>query len=431
MNDSEDTASESEDDDRRLSKDDLDDWTTGLEDDLEDDSDEENEDQIPPCLQKEKPKHNWFIIPQLLKREVGNNRLFQQKYYSSLHAVERLELMYKMEEHQGCVNALNFNQKGDLLASGSDDLAVVVWNWAIGAKLKSFESGHSSNVFQTVWMPVEPEYLIATCARDGQVRLLDITRETSREIGAHFAPTHKLAVHPETPYNVISVGEDGRVLSIDIRDRSPTKLLIVIDGSRAVPLFTVHSNPLNSNEFCVGGRFQFVHVYDRRKPSKSLQTLCPEHLNEISCVHVTCAVYNYNGTEILMSYNDENIYLFDVANTDPGDFAHCYQGHWNSASVKGVNFFGPKSEFIVSGSDCGRIFFWEKNTEAIVQWMRGDECGVVNCLEPHPHIPILATSGLDSDVKIWIPSCEEPPTLKGLKECVRCNTHYSLIADQD
>lgn len=45
--------------------------------------------------------------------------------------------------------------------------------------------------------------------------------------------------------------------------------------------------------------------------------------------------------------------------------------------MKGVNFFGPRSEFIVSGSDCGNIYFWDKNTEAIVQWMRGDEEGVV------------------------------------------------------
>ena len=48
--------------------------------------------------------------------------------------------------------------------------------------------------------------------------------------------------------------------------------------------------------------------------------------------------------------------------------------------VKGVNFFGPKSEYIVSGSDCGNIYFWDKNTEAIVQWMRGDEDGVVSLI---------------------------------------------------
>lgn len=34
---------------------------------------------------------------------------------------------------------------------------------------------------------------------------------------------------------------------------------------------------------------------------------------------------------------------------------------------------------------------------------------VVNCLEPHPHMPgVLATSGIDYTVKIWAPTAEEP-----------------------
>lgn len=58
----------------------------------------------------------------------------------------------------------------------------------------------------------------------------------------------------------------------------------------------------------------------------------------------------------------------------------------------------------MSGSDCGNFFMWDKNSEAIVQWLRGDDNGVVNCLEGHPHFPIIATSGLDHDVKIWSPT---------------------------
>lgn len=48
-------------------------------------------------------------------------------------------------------------------------------------------------------------------------------------------------------------------------------------------------------------------------------------------------------------------------------------------AVKGVNFYGPKSEFVVSGSDCGHIFLWEKSSCQIVQFMEGDKGGVVSC----------------------------------------------------
>lgn len=156
--------------------------------------------------------------------------------------------------------------------------------------------------------------------------------------------------------------------------------------------------------------------------------------------HVTCALYNHNGSEILASYNDEDIYLFDV-NGEEHTFVHQYMGHRNGATIKGVNFFGPNSEYIVSGSDCGNVFFWDRNTEAIVQWFLADDNGVVstpplmlikftiiilllsfffqvNCLEPHPQVPYLCTSGLDWDIKVWVPSFESEPTLHGLADTV-------------
>jgi len=40
----------------------------------------------------------------------------------------------------------------------------------------------------------------------------------------------------------------------------------------------------------------------------------------------------------------------------------------------------------------------------------------INVLEPHPHLPVLATSGLDSDVKIWAPTAQEPTPLKGIRK---------------
>ena len=85
-----------------------------------------------------------------------------------------------------------------------------------------------------------------------------------------------------------------------------------------------------------------------------------------------------------------------------------------SHSVKGVNFYGPKSEFITSGSDCGHVFLWEKNSEAVINYFMADQGGVVNVVEPHPHAPLLATSGCDRDVKFWLPTAEQPTPRNGL-----------------
>lgn len=47
--------------------------------------------------------------------------------------------------------------------------------------------------------------------------------------------------------------------------------------------------------------------------------------------------------------------------------------------------------------------------------MQGDEGGVVNVLEPHPNLPILATSGLDNNIKIWGPTGDGELDQKKLK----------------
>ena len=53
--------------------------------------------------------------------------------------------------------------------------------------------------------------------------------------------------------------------------------------------------------------------------------------------------------------------------------------------VKGVNFYGPQSEFVVSGSDCGHVFLWDKQTQEVVQFLEGDRTGVVSGLvEKYP-----------------------------------------------
>ncbi|XP_076654975.1 DDB1- and CUL4-associated factor 8 isoform X2 [Halictus rubicundus] len=388
-----------------------------------------------------RPKPKWSVVPELTSRERGCNPLFHRRCYGSLHVAERLKIMQELNEHRGCVNGLNFNQKGNLLASCSDDLAVIVWNWAVGKKQHIFDTGHTSNVFQSKWLSFDDNFLI-TCARDGHVRLLDVNRGASRNVATHDAPTHKLDVHPDTPHIVLSAGEDAKVLSIDIRENEATELTVVKDGIHNVRLYSVQSHPMNSNEFCVGGVAPEVRIYDRRKASSQLHKLCPAHL--IGCpenVLVTSAVYNYNGTEILASYSDELIYLFDAVSPKFGDFVHSYDGHSNTITVKGVSFFGPKSEFVISGSDTRDIFVWDKESEVIINSMAGGKRGVVNCLEPHPHIPVLATSGLRYDVKIWAPSNDHSPTiwehsssvmnLRGAKRTIRLGENTLYIEYED
>ncbi|KAL8672356.1 MAG: hypothetical protein Q9168_003176 [Polycauliona sp. 1 TL-2023] len=79
-----------------------------------------------------------------------------------------------------------------------------------------------------------------------------------------------------------------------------------------------------------------------------------------------------------------------------------YAGHCNVKTVKDANFFGLNDEYIVSGSDGGHLFIWDKKTSELVNILQGDN-EVVNVVQGHPYEPVLAVSGIDSTVKIFSP----------------------------
>ena len=113
--------------------------------------------------------HVWRALEELKARQLGFicPTMFTRNVTGSITVAERLQLERKLECHNGCVNTLNFNGSGDLLASGSDDLEVVVWDWAKGKKMFSYESGHIANVFQVryCWFLLANYELIKNCTQ--------------------------------------------------------------------------------------------------------------------------------------------------------------------------------------------------------------------------------------------------------------------------
>lgn len=478
----------------------------GVADD--DDEDEEGEDKeeededlgILPVG----PKPNWVSLKELRHRENGGSKSrgdeyqgdFIKKTQAGLLWVEKFDLTCRLDDHQGCVNSLHFNESGTWLASGSDDLNVIIWDWARAANssrdreyvadhpvspgssrqrrmwardrdeslspssaaaiVAKYESGHRANIFQTKFLPFTNDGVVISCARDGQIRIADLdsdgsARHGTRKLAVHKGSAHKLSTLSDSSHVILSCGEDAAVKSVDLRADDPDcDILVTREGSVRVPLYSIHVNPLNSVQFITSGRDPWVRFYDRRMLSSTdddasgstkknaaspVKKFCPHPLvpqpppvtdkRKRAPYHqkanVSCAVFSHDGSQILASYNDDDIYLFDASHSDGADSVKRYQGHRNNATVKGVNFYGPRSEYVVSGSDCGHVFIWDKETEQVVQFLPGDEGGVVNVLEPHPYLPYLATSGLDHDVKLWSPIKDGGPDFSSLLKTMKKN----------
>ncbi|XP_017137654.1 DDB1- and CUL4-associated factor 8 [Drosophila miranda] len=416
-------------------------------------ADRENIDfAVNEIMYKDKPPYTWNSAHELMQREHNIiNRIgwrgghtsvdsFGRGFYGSRHVVEQMSLWNAMIKHKGCVNCLNFNRAGDLLCSGSDDTRIIVWDWANNKPLHIFKSGHHANIFQTKFIDSSGCLDIVSTSRDGQVRRAVIppsggdTKPT--RLYAHTDAVHKIVVVPHTKHEVMSAGEDGTVKHFDLRTSTSANTMLHCThndhnrrGQRSrVRLFSISHHPF-APEFCVSGADDNLRVYDKRKLPSPIHEMTPRGVRETKMTHITCAVYNHSGSEILASYSDAGIFLYDSRNYKEGDTLHCYEGHVNHRTIKGVNFFGPRSEYVISGSDCGHIFFWDRNTESIINYMKGDIAGVINCLEPHPWMPVLATSGLEHNVKIWTPDVpgKHVPKPEGLRDTLYSNFRRSIL----
>ena len=56
----------------------------------------------------------------------------------------------------------------------------------------------------------------------------------------------------------------------------------------------------------------------------------------------------------------------------------------SSLQIKQACFWGEN--YVMSGSDCGHVFVWDRFTGKLVMLLEGDK-HVVNCVQPHPFEP--------------------------------------------
>lgn len=85
------------------------------------------------------------------------------------------------------------------------------------------------------------------------------------------------------------------------------------------------------------------------------------------------------------------------------DFEKRFLGHCNTTTdIKEASFLGDDGNYVCAGSDEGIIFVWERKKSKIVTALFGD-VSIVNCIQPHPSACFIASSGIDSGVKLWSP----------------------------
>jgi DDB1- and CUL4-associated factor 6 len=95
----------------------------------------------------------------------------------------------------------------------------------------------------------------------------------------------------------------------------------------------------------------------------------------------------FSRRRLLFSNATERMLLRESVDADVPVSSHTrtYTGHCNVKTVKDVNFYGLNDEYIVSGSDSGHVFIWDRKTTKLLNILVGDG-DIVNVVQGKLHL---------------------------------------------
>ncbi|KAH9253319.1 hypothetical protein BASA81_008670 [Batrachochytrium salamandrivorans] len=203
----------------------------------------------------------------------------------SLQAIARMKRAPFAFQHNGCVNACQFNAQGTVMLSGSDDLAIKVWRSSTFldpkeiALASTLHTQHTHNIFHLEFAP-NNDHRIFSGAADGELRMYDLNASAGAGVSevrlqyfAHKMVNHFCFTDPNTVYTAAFGRDGGCVRGVDLRSPGGIQNTIDVLECPSLPVKQVATCPWNLNTLAVGVGSE-VRFCDLRNPPR-LTTLPP------------------------------------------------------------------------------------------------------------------------------------------------------------
>ncbi|DAZ97580.1 TPA: hypothetical protein N0F65_005552 [Lagenidium giganteum] len=317
------------------------------------------------------PYHHWKYnhpsanVARLLEeRSVrGNGRAIDVALQGHGSMLRRLRCETVLAGHEGCVNHLRWNRNGSLLASGSDDTKVIMWDYATRKQREVIDTGHTMNIFAVCFVPDTNDHIIASGAMDCQVQIhyAPFRPEATKSYRLHNGRVKDLGCSWGVPKVFWSVAEDGLVYQFDVRalprsdgtnragdDSAAASGVLIRLGTgrrgRTLRGMGMATHPLDPTKIVLACGDFYSRLYDRRMlriqqhtPTRRtrreatsvgatipLQVFAPPHLHldqfaenkskrRHDDAHGTSIQFSSDGSHVLANYHNDHIYLFSVA----------------------------------------------------------------------------------------------------------------------
>ena len=290
-----------------------------------------------------------------------------------------------IKQHTSSIQRLAFTPDGLILASGGDDATIRLWKVSTGTVLQML-TDQSSPVYALAWSPNGNR--LASGSFDGTISLWEMQGRQ----GTHLDSTAQILTGHQGPVWSVAFSPDGHTLASGSFDR--TVKLWDVERLEERKTLVGHTAPVNAVAWnpdgkllASGGRDQMIRLWEVERSSSRLAL----H-GHTAVVHAIA--FLSDSRSLLSGSEDGTLRLWDV---ERGQCLRVMQGY--AVTLYDVAWNTDSTQLASAGSDT-LVTIWECDGRTSPKLLRGHKWiayGVAWSSDGQ----YLASSGLDNAVQVW------------------------------
>jgi WD40 repeat protein len=262
------------------------------------------------------------------------------------------ECLRVLRDHTDTVNSVDFSPDGTTLVTGSHDRTIKLWDILTGKCLRTFQ-GHERRVWRATFSP--DGSMIASGGEDLAVRLWDVSSgKCFRVLRDHTDAVSSIDFSP----NGAMVASGSVDDTVRLWEVSSGQCLKTLQGHTSW-IWSVAFSP-DGNMIASGGEDLTVRLWDVNS-GECLKTL-QGHTNTIWSV-----VFSPDGTTVASGSADQSVQLWD---TNSGYRLKILQGYTNTVSSVAFSLDGT---IIASGGEDHLVRLWDVNSGQCLKTLQGHD----------------------------------------------------------
>jgi WD40 domain-containing protein/NACHT domain-containing protein/heterokaryon incompatibility protein (HET) len=250
-------------------------------------------------------------------------------------------VLQTLEGHTSSVSAVAFSPDGSIVASGSNDETIKLWDTRTGTEQATLK-GHSGSVRAVAFSP--DGSIVASGSNDKTIKLWDTRTGTEQAtLKGHSDWVSAVAFSPDG--SIVASGSNDKTIKLwDTRTGTEQATLKGHSDSVSAVAFSPDGSIVAS-----GSNDETIKLWDTRTGTE--QATLKGHSDWVSTV-----AFSPDGSIVASGSNDETIKLWD---TRTGTKQATLKGHSDSVSAVA---FSPDGSIVASGSDDETIKLWDTRT---------------------------------------------------------------------